>query len=49
MIRYAGGFMAGLYAGRECPFFKDEEKVKKVIRSIRKNVKKITADKESEE
>ena len=38
MFKFVFPFAAGVVAGRDCPFLKDEKRVRKVIQTVKKNI-----------
>ena len=44
MFKFVFPFAAGVVAGRDCPFLKDEERIRKLIRTVKKNISEYTND-----
>ena len=44
MFKFIAGFCAGVMAMRSCPVFRDEEKVRNILRVVKKKVKTIIQD-----
>ena len=44
MFKFVFPFVLGVVAGRDCPFLTDEERVRKVIQTVKKNISEYIND-----